>query len=121
MSRLVYSTGPDGNRSAKPDAGPAREPSASLPPAEHDIRVRRTRAGRRGKTVTVSGPFVLSRADAMALLKSLKRSCGSGGTLKPCESKGGGAAFELEMQGDHVERLVAALVKSGYRAKRSGG
>jgi len=121
MSRLVYSTGPDGNRSNKPDSAPTREPSASLPPAEHDIRVRRERTGRRGKTVTVSGPFVLVRADATTLLKLLKKSCGSGGTLKPCESKGGGAAFELEMQGDHVDRLVAALVQSGYRAKRSGG
>ena len=28
---------------------------------------------------------------------------------------------ELEIQGDHAERLVDELLKAGYKAKRSGG
>jgi translation initiation factor 1 len=74
--------------------------------------------------VTVAGPLVLSREEAEALLSSWKKLCGSGGALKagkagtPREAL---PAFELEIQGDHAERLVAELLKAGYKAKRSGG
>ena len=33
----------------------------------------------------------------------------------------GSPAFDLEIQGDHAERLVAELLKAGYKAKRAGG
>jgi translation initiation factor 1 (eIF-1/SUI1) len=47
--------------------------------------------------------------------------CGSGGTLKVSRTADGSPAFELEIQGDHADRLVAELVKAGYKAKRTGG
>jgi translation initiation factor 1 len=97
------------------------EPLRSLPPAEQVVRVRREKAGRGGKTVTVAGPLVLVRDEAAALLATWKRLCGGGGTLKPGKTTGGDAAFELELQGDHAERIVAALVAAGFKAKRSGG
>ncbi|HWM93330.1 MAG TPA: hypothetical protein VN493_21385 [Thermoanaerobaculia bacterium] len=100
---------------------PAQEPWRSLPPAEQDVRVRRERSGRGGKVVTVAGPLVLTREDASRLLSDWKRLCGGGGALKPSKTPAGDPCFEVEVQGDHADRLVAELVKAGYGAKRAGG
>ena len=43
------------------------------------------------------------------------------GTFKASKTADGSPAFELEIQGDHADRLVAELVKAGYKAKRAGG
>ncbi len=127
-SRLVYSTGGGarGGGVAPPckrcGAAPCRcEPWRSLPAAEQRVTVRRERAGRGGKTVTVAGPLVLTRADASALLAAWKRLCGGGGTLRTARLSGGDACFEIEVQGDHADRLAADLAQAGYRAKRAGG
>jgi translation initiation factor 1 len=85
------------------------------------VRVRRERGGRGGKTVTVAGPFVLTRADAAALLAGWKRLCGGGGTLRGGRLPGGDPCFELEVQGDHADRLAGELQRAGYRARRAGG
>jgi len=98
-----------------------REPAASLPAWEQSPRVRLERAGRGGKIVTVAGPLVLSRQEAEALLSSWKKLCGSGGSLKAGKTREALPAFELEVQGDHADRLVDELLKAGYKAKRSGG
>jgi len=127
--RLVWSSergsGPPKKDKTCPRCGaePCRcEPFRSLPPAEQTaVRVRREKAGRGGKTVTVAGPLVLTRADASALLAAWKRLCGGGGTLRTVRTAGGDAAFEVEVQGDHADRVLAALVESGVPAKRSGG
>ena len=116
--KLVWSS--DRPVERKSDA-PAREPWRSLPPAEQDVRVRRERGGRGGKTVTVAGPLVLTRDDASRLLSEWKRLCGGGGGLKLSKTAAGDPCFEVEVQGDHADRLVAELVKAGYKAKRSGG
>jgi translation initiation factor 1 len=106
---------------ARKDAPARKEPLRSLPPAQQSPRVRRETGGRGGKTVTVAGPLALTRADAEALLSSWKRMCGGGGALKEAETPDGSPAFNLEVQGDHADRLVADLVRAGYKAKRSGG
>jgi translation initiation factor 1 len=49
---------------------------------------------------------------AVALGKQLKAACGSGGTAKD---------GVIEVQGDHVATVMAALAKLGYVVKRSGG
>jgi translation initiation factor 1 len=46
------------------------------------------------------------------LLKTLKQQCGAGGTLKD---------GELEIQGDHRERIAVALAAMGYKTKLVGG
>jgi translation initiation factor 1 (eIF-1/SUI1) len=71
--------------------------------------------------VTVAGPLALARPEAEALLAAWKRMCGSGGALKTVQTPTGAPAFELEVQGDHADRLLAELVRAGYKAKRSGG
>ncbi|HEV2855971.1 MAG TPA: translation initiation factor [Thermoanaerobaculia bacterium] len=90
-------------------------------PFRQSPRVRLDRSGRGGKTVTVAGPLILAREEAEALLSSWKKLCGSGGSLKAGKTREGVPAFELEIQGDHADRLVAELLKAGYKAKRSGG
>jgi translation initiation factor 1 len=52
-------------------------------------------------------------AIALALLgKQLRTQCGSGGTVKD---------GVIEVQGDHVDAILAALVKLGHQPKKAGG
>ncbi|HMO56983.1 MAG TPA: translation initiation factor [Roseiflexaceae bacterium] len=105
-SRLAYTTDPD----------PATEttaPSASYPTAQQQTaRIARDRKRRGGKTVTVISGLRHDPATLEALLKQLKQQCGAGGTLKD---------GEIEIQGDHRERIAAALSAMGYRVKHVGG
>jgi len=124
--RTVYSTESSAGRRndacRRCGASPCRcEPAASKLPWEQSPRVRRETGGRGGKTVTTVTPLVLARPEAEALLAAWKKMCGSGGTLKASRTTDGSPAFELEIQGDHADRLVAELVKAGYKAKRAGG
>lgn len=101
-TRLVYST----------ETGRIRQQDAPVPadPGDGIVRVSRTKAGRGGKTVTlVTG---VPAADLTALGKELKRVCGTGGAVKD---------GVVELQGDHVERVLAWLQAKGYKAKRAGG
>jgi translation initiation factor 1 (eIF-1/SUI1) len=118
VGRTVYST--ESPVARKPDP-PRPEPAVSELPFRQSPRVRLDRSGRGGKTVTLAGPLVLTREEAEALLSSWKKLCGSGGALKAGKTREGTPAFELEIQGDHADRLVAELLKAGYKAKRSGG
>ena len=122
-ARPVYSTGPGGGRSSRDDRGSGEpvEPTQDLPPERHAVRVRLDRSGRKGKQVTVLGPFLLRRDTARDLLKQLRKQCGTGGTLKPAATRTGEAAFELELQGDHTDRVIAELTTRGYPTQRSGG
>ena len=122
-ARPVFSTGPDGTRSVRGDKGRGEpeEPQRDLPPERHAVRVRLDRSGRKGKQVTVMGPLFLRREGAQDLLKQFRKQCGTGGTLKAIAVRSGEPAFELELQGDHRERLLADLAKLGYPAKPSGG
>ena len=71
--------------------------------------------------MTVLGPLFLVREDAAALLKQLKQACGGGGTLKLDQTPSGAACIRLELQGDHVDRVLVFLDAQGFEAKRSGG
>ncbi|MDJ0774393.1 MAG: translation initiation factor [Mastigocoleus sp. MO_167.B18] len=83
-----------------------------LPPEKQNVRVQSTRAGRKGKTVTVITGFQSNTETLQALLKKLKNQCGSGGTLKE---------NEIEIQGDHKQKILDILKQLGYKAKISGG
>ena len=85
---------------------------AQLPAAGGPVRVSRESKGRGGKTVTVVKGLPLD-AMALALLgKQLRTACGSGGTAKD---------GVIEVQGDHCDRVVAALLARGHTVKRAGG
>ncbi len=86
------------------------KPIHTLPSAR--VRVGRQTAGRAGKGVSVVTGLPLSEQDLEALATRLKKLCGAGGAVKD---------GNIEIQGDHRDRLVQELVKLGYEAKRSGG
>ncbi|MEA5464312.1 translation initiation factor [Leptothoe sp. PORK10 BA2] len=102
--RVVYSE--FGQNPATERAVPDR------PPAEQDLRVQVSSKGRKGKKVTVISGFQHAPETLAALAKTLKTHCGSGGTVKD---------NTIEIQGEHVPKLVTLLLAKGYRAKRSGG
>lgn len=95
------------------DSSPVVEQEISdLPPQQQNLRVQATRAGRKGKTVTVITGFQHKPDTLTKLLKQLKAKCGSGGTVKN---------NTLEIQGEHKELLVTLLSQLGYKVKISGG
>jgi translation initiation factor 1 len=83
-----------------------------LPPNQQNPRVETSSKGRKGKTVTIIRGFQANPETLSDLLKNLKNLCGAGGTLKE---------GELEIQGDHKQKIVQYLQQLGYKAKASGG
>ena len=75
------------------------------------MRVQRETQGRGGKAVTVVRGLALNAEALVAMGKQLKAVCGSGGTVKD---------GQIELQGDHVERVLEYLKKKGLTAKRGG-
>ncbi|MBF2002011.1 MAG: translation initiation factor [Synechococcales cyanobacterium M58_A2018_015] len=106
-NRVVYS-----EFGSSSDSEAFERPVAELPPHQQQVRVQATRAGRKGKTVTVITGFQAKPETLAALLKQLKGQCGAGGTLKD---------NEIEIQGDHSQKIVEILLQQGYKAKISGG
>jgi translation initiation factor 1 len=101
-TRAVYST----------ESGRIDEPAATRPsPGSADgiVRVSRTKAGRKGKTVTLGTG--LPPADLGDVAKELKRLCGSGGAVKD---------GVVEVQGDHRDK-VAAHLGQRFTVKIAGG
>jgi translation initiation factor 1 len=76
------------------------------------VRVAREVSGRGGKGVTLITGLPLAGDALEELATRLKKICGAGGAVKD---------GNIELQGEHRDRLVAELVKLGYEAKRSGG
>lgn len=103
--RLVYST--DRGRIRAPAA-----PAAPTPAGDGIARVRRETAGRGGKTVTTIAGLALPEPELRDLAKALKQRCATGGSLRE---------GVIELQGDHRDRVLAALEELGHRAKRAGG
>ena len=87
-------------------------PEIALDIADRSVRVQRTRGGKGGKTVTIIRGLGLNSMDAKSLLKKLKKTCGTGGTLK---------SEDIELQGDQVQTSIEVLQKEGFNPKQSGG
>lgn len=85
---------------------------ATRPVGNGVVRVGRETKGRGGKAVTLVRGLPLDDAALNALGKQLRTACGTGGTVKD---------GVLEVQGDHVERVLAWLTAQGYQPKRTGG
>ncbi|MBW4681494.1 MAG: translation initiation factor [Microcoleus vaginatus WJT46-NPBG5] len=105
--RFIYKEfGTDVNPSA------LERPATELPASQQNVRVQASRKGRKGKTVTVISGFQVKPETLESLLKQMKTQCGAGGTIKD---------GEIEIQGDHTQKLLQLLTQLGYKAKISGG
>lgn len=105
--RIVYS------EFGTPDNSEALERGVpDLPSNQQNLRVQASRAGRKGKTVTIITGFQAKPETLTALLKQLKTQCGTGGTVKE---------NTIEIQGDHKQKILQILLQLGYKAKISGG
>jgi len=82
------------------------------PPGDGIVRIRLETKGRKGKGVTVIGGIPLGDEALEQLGKQLKQRCGTGGTVKD---------GMIEIQGDHVEKLMIELKAKGFTVKKSGG
>ncbi len=113
--RLVYST--DGGRvTTCPICGQpykhCRCDQPSMKKSDGIVRVMLDRKHRGGKTVTVITGVPGSSSELAALAQQLKKLCGSGGTVKD---------GDIEIQGDHCDKVQARLTGLGYKVKRAGG
>jgi len=114
-SSLVYST--EGGRMCPDCRRPVadctcRQAAAQPLPGDGVVRVSRETKGRGGKAVTVVRGLPLD-APALTLLgKQLRTACGAGGTVRD---------GLVEVQGDHVERVMSHLQQQGWKVRRSGG
>ena len=115
MARSVYSS--EHGRlcptcSAPVDLCRCKQVRKVVPDGDGIARVRRETQGRKGKTVTTITGLPLSEDDLRNLAKDLKRRCGTGGACKE---------GVIEIQGDHVDTLVAELEARDFKVKRAGG
>ncbi len=111
---LVYSTehGRMCPQCRQPEARCICQPAQPVGFADGVIRVMRETKGRKGKGVTLIKGAVMDAASLTALARQLKAVCGSGGTIKD---------GVIEIQGDHVDVVLAELKKRNLAAKRAGG
>ncbi|MDZ4102917.1 MAG: translation initiation factor Sui1 [Hydrogenophaga sp.] len=86
--------------------------ATAVPAGDGVVRVSRETKGRGGKAVTLVKGLALQADALVALGKQLKAACGTGGTVKD---------GVIEIQGDHTEKVVAALQAQGHTVKRAGG
>ena len=112
--RIVFSTRlgslcPNCRRAVRECVCPKGAPGAARVGA---VRVGREIKGRAGKGVSTVTGLPLAPPELEALSRELKKRCGSGGTVRD---------GVIEIQGDHRDAIVAALVKLGWPAKKSGG
>ena len=114
LGGLVYST--DHGRMcpacSKPQAQCVCKQIKPVPTGDGIVRVSRETKGRGGKAVTLVKGVLVDSDQLEQLGKQLKTACGTGGTVKD---------GVIEVQGDHVEKVMAALQKLGYKVKRAGG
>lgn len=105
--RPVYSTA-GGRR--KDD--PKKSAGSSGPLASGPAKMRLETKGRGGKAVTVLWNLPLTEADAKGLMKELQGVLGCGATFKD---------GQIEIQGDHRDRVDAHFLKRGLKLVRAGG
>ena len=105
--RIVYSEFGNVDNSAALQRG-----IPEIPQNQQNLKVEASRKGRGGKTVTIISGFRGKPETLADLAKQLKAQCGTGGTVKE---------NEIEIQGEHKQKLLEILTKLGYKAKISGG
>lgn len=81
--------------------------AADVPPEKQSVRVR-VEKRKRGKLMTVIADFRGPESQRRQFLTDIKNHCGAGGTIDD---------GNVEVQGDHVDRIKAFLLAAGYRVR----
>lgn len=89
----------------------AREEAEAAKASDGIVRVARSTKGRGGKIVTTISGVPGGESAQKALAAELKRSCGTGGSVKD---------GVIEIQGEHRDTLVRELEARGFKVKRAG-
>jgi translation initiation factor 1 len=76
-----------------------------LPPDKQRAKLRVEKRPK-GKVVTIVAGLAPTSTDLPSLLTALKNACGAGGAIKQ---------EQLEIQGDHIDRVRQTLQQIGYR------
>jgi translation initiation factor 1 len=77
------------------------------------VDIKRTTAGRGGKTVTIVTGFTgIGLPEKESLAKKMRNACGCGGTVKD---------GDIEIQGDQREKIAQILSEAGFRPVFAGG
>ena len=85
---------------------PTTQNSKILHPDRHELYFKREK--RKGKVVTLVGPFYTNEKTLKELLKNLKKKLSVGGSVKE---------EWMEFQGEHEEKLRILLTQESYRFK----
>jgi translation initiation factor 1 len=103
---FVFSTNPDFEFEEEDEA-------VEMPaPEKQQLRVWLDRKNRGGKEATLVKGFAGSDDDLQILGKLLKTKCGVGGSAKD---------GEIIIQGDHCDKILALLLKEGYKNSKKAG
>lgn len=105
---LVFSTDPEEMSSIENEQ--RTDPSAIL--GDGKVRILLETKGRKGKGVSIITGLAMTAAELKKLAKEFKALCGSGGAIKD---------GNIEIQGDHRDKLLDALAKKNIQAKKAGG
>ena len=106
MTKIVYSSDPDW----KPDEEPKEPvPTGAPSPGSQNALDVAIEKRQKGKVVTLVKGFRCHPAGLEIIAKKLKTTVGAGGTVKD---------GVIEVQGEHREKVAAALEKMGYRIRK---
>jgi translation initiation factor 1 len=103
---VVYSTSSDYNFEFEGNSEPD-----TLPNQQQNLKIMLDKKSRAGKQVSLVTGFVGTNSDLETLAKKLKNHCGTGGSAKD---------NEIIIQGDNRDKILAFLIKEGYKAKKAG-
>ncbi len=103
-NNLVYSTGLGRIKWNKEPTTPIK--------TDGIVRIRRETKGRKGKGVTTVSGLPLSAEEVKKLCSDLKKTCGTGGSVKDSV---------IEIQGDNRDKIKDVLEKRGFTVKLAGG
>ncbi|HEX2395007.1 MAG TPA: translation initiation factor [Bacteroidales bacterium] len=104
---IVYSTNPDFKYDEE-----KKDEATTLPKGQQTLYVWVDSRNRSGKTVTLIKGFIGRTGDLEDLATSLRKYCGTGGSVKN---------GEIIIQGDFRNKIISWLNTQGYNTKKAGG
>ena len=104
-AEIVYAS--DGSHLKK-----KKKEQAAIDPENTTLRIRPEKNHRGGKTVSLRYELPENTKYFQKLTKKLKAHCGTGGTYKN---------NTIEIQGDHIAKIILFLEELGFTVVKSGG